>query len=71
MLQSERVADFMRGELAQTSEHNLLHDLFDYATVFAVRREQTLRDQKILTVTKRAERYATLNDFSGAGIVER
>jgi len=39
VLQPERVADFVRRELTQARDYDLLHELVDYSFVFAVRRD--------------------------------
>src|SRR5262249_4179112 len=71
MLQAERVANFVRSELSQTGEDNLLHELRHLGIIAAVRCQQSGGDQKILTVPQRTETHATLDDFPGSRVDNR
>src|SRR5207244_13105736 len=64
VLQAERVADLMRGELPQTRQHDLLHDLRNLRLVLTVGRAQSFSDHKILTISQRPQRNASLNSLS-------
>ena len=68
--EAERVADFVRGELADARQRGLVEDV-GLLVAGRVRREQALEDQVVLPVAQRAERDRRLDDLAGARIGDR
>ena len=62
VLQPERVPHFVRRKLPQSRERHLLHLWRNWLSFF-IRREQSLRDQKILPHAQRPERHLPLDNF--------
>ncbi len=67
VLQTERVAHFVRGELAGARENHRFH-IFGDRLAFDVRDEKRLGDQVVLLRAQAAQRHLALDDLAGAGI---